>query len=201
VHSFPEGLPCAARRTAQSPWGSEPASALSRASPRDESLAESTLARRSASRELSSSQAGLWAEEELPGARAAGRGQWRLSNLRMGCGSGPQGSSSLSPSRVLPRRVGIEWELHLGWGRGEPTVSELFGGRSPHSPRRSLLPPENDHCSQLPGRHGGEPAWGQHTVLGQGACAQWTGAPHPRCPCCHPGRPAAEAEAPRLSSC
>ena len=73
MHSFPEGLPCAARRTAQSPWGSEPASALSRASPRDESLAESTLARRSASRELSSSQAGLRAEEELPGARAAGR--------------------------------------------------------------------------------------------------------------------------------
>ena len=42
---------------AQSPRGSEPASALSRASLRDESLAESTLAHRSVSRELSSSQA------------------------------------------------------------------------------------------------------------------------------------------------
>ena len=37
--------------------------------------------------------------------------------------------------------------------------------------------------------------------LVRGPCAQWAGAPRPRCPCCHPGRPVAEAEAPRLSSC
>ena len=163
-------------------------------------MAESTFARRSASRELSSSQAGLWAEEELPGARAAGRASGGSQTSGRVVGLAPKGQAACHPAGSCPEELALSGSSTWG-GEGESPLSELSGGRSPHSPRRSLLPPENDHCSQLPGRHGGEPVWGQRTVLGQGACAQWTGAPHPRCPCCHPGRPAAEAEAPRLSFC
>lgn len=35
----------------------------------------------------------------------------------------------------LTQKSGVEWGLHLGRGRGEPTVSELSGGRSPLWPQ------------------------------------------------------------------
>lgn len=100
-------------------------------------MAESTLACRSASRELSSSQADLWAEEELPGAGARAMGRGQVEALT------PQDRLWVWALRVrqpvtqqgLTQKSGVEWGLHLGRGRGEPTVSELSGGRSPLWPQ------------------------------------------------------------------
>lgn len=94
-------------------------------------MAESTLACHSASRELSSSQADLWAEEELPGAGAGAK--WRLSPSGQAVRLGPEGQAACHSAGSHPGELALTGGSTWGGG-GESPLSELSGGRRPVAP-------------------------------------------------------------------